>query len=272
MAGRPNTIRSNFTFTEGPVWIAEHQALLFTDVRENIVWRYRAPNKFEKYFTNTRGANGMALFNGNQLYMCQVDGRRIMKTTLPPSVDDPPPPIELVTDNFEGNRYNQTNDVAIRSDGNIYFTDPNFRGHNRDLNYLGVFRISPDKNITVIAKNFRPNGIKLSLDEQWLYVTNNNKIERFALDEEGTPSNPKTYAIANSTLDGMAIDDAGNLYAANKRGVEVFNPDGQSFGNMRMPGGGTVLNCTFGGPDRKTLFVTTGEALVSIEMPIPGRP
>ncbi len=271
MAGRPKTLRSNFTFTEGPIWIESQQALLFSDVRENIVWRYQAPNKFDRYFTNTSGTNGLAVFNGQQLYMCQVEGRRLMTATLPTSADDPAPQVSLVTDKFDGKRYNQTNDVTTRSDGNIYFTDPAFRPHPLELDYLGVYRISPSNEISVISKTLQPNGIIVSPDEKWLYVTNAERVERFELNEAGEALNPKTYAIAEAGIDGMTIDVAGNLYVAVRNGIEVMDTNGQSYGVLLTPNR-RATNCTFGGPDKKTLFVTTGTGgtLVSFEMPIPG--
>lgn len=275
-AGEPRLLRRGFTFTEGPVWIASQQALLFSDVRENTTWRYRAPDQFDKYISDTGGGNGLALTPDHKLIMCQVESRRIASLTLPRD-ESVPPPLMTVTDKFNGSsaglesgRYNQTNDAIVRSDGTIYFTDPAYRPHERDLEMTGVYRITPEGDVKLVTRDYYPNGIALSPDERWLYIVNRDRIERLELQQDGSAINPRTLLTTTSAGDGMAVDDIGNLYIATKV-IEVFTSGGRPLGEIQLPGSG-LTNCTFGGPDRKTLFATTADSLTSVPMPIPGLP
>lgn len=276
-AGEPKLLRDGFTFTEGPLWIASQQALLFSDVREAITWRYRAPDQFDKYLVDNGGGNGLAISPNHELIMCQVEARRITRLKLPHDTRSSPPELESVTAMFDGanqglksGKYNQTNDAVVRSDGTIYFTDPAFRPHARELDFTGVYRITPQGAVNLVTRDYYPNGIALSPDERWLYVVNGKRIERMALMPDGSASHPSTLLETKSDGDGMAVDDAGNLYIATQH-IEVFSPEGKPYGEIKLPGKG-LTNCTFGGPDRKTLFATTADSLTAIPMPIPGLP
>lgn len=276
-AGEPKLLRSGFTFTEGPVWLASQQALLFSDVREEITWRYKAPDRFDQYITDNGGGNGLAITPNHELIMCQVEARRLGRIVLPKDYNAVPPPLETLTaeyksgsDKHGSGKFNQTNDVIIRSDGTIYFTDPAYRPHKRELHITGVYRITPQGQVILVTADHYPNGIALSPDERWLYIVNRNKIERYELSDDGSAHNHKTLIETTSNGDGMAVDDAGNLYVATTQ-IEVFSPAGNSFGTIKLPGKG-LTNCTFGGSDRKTLYATTADSLTAIPMPIPGLP
>ncbi|MEM6780045.1 MAG: SMP-30/gluconolactonase/LRE family protein, partial [Planctomycetota bacterium] len=273
-AGQPVLLRSGFTFTEGPLWVASQQALLFSDVRESVTWRYQAPDQFDRYIEATGGGNGLAITPNGELIICQVESRTLGHLLLPVSHDERPPPLQVLADNFDGTssglasgRFNQTNDAIVRSDGTVYFTDPAYRPHQRDLEHTGVYRLTSDGEVHLVSRDYYPNGIALSPDERYLYVVNETKVERLELLADGSTRNPTTLLKTTSNGDGMAVDDAGNLYVATKQ-IEVFAPDGRAFGVIKLPGRG-VTNCTFGGRDRKTLFATTADSLTAIPMPIP---
>ena len=157
------------------------------------------------------------------------------------------------------------NDVIVRSDNNIYFTDPD----------QGFFRASPNGMVTGPLKQVnRPNGVELSLDENTLYVgdVGNQKITSFPLMADGTvdTANGKLFATARgNTVDGMAIDCAGNLYAGTNAGVEVYSSDGMYIGVVPT---GESSNATFGGADRKTLYVTSRSVLKAVTLAVPGLP
>lgn len=275
-AGEPLLLKKGFTFTEGPLWVASQQALLFSDVREQITWRFRAPDKFDRYIESNGGGNGLAITPEGELIMCQVNTRTLGRLQLPTKYEARPPKLKILADSFDGTslglksgKFNQTNDVIVRSDGTIYFTDPAYRPHERELDHTGVYCITPDGKVKLVTQDYYPNGIALSPDERWLYVVNRKHIERLRLHEDGSASDPTTFLVTQSSGDGMAVDDAGNLYIATNQ-IEVFSPAGKSFGAIKLGRG--VTNCTFGGPDRKTLFATTSGSLTAVPMPIPGLP
>ena len=188
-------------------------------------------------------------------------------------------PTVLVQD-FEGQNFSSPNDVTVRSDGNIYFTDPAWQVGNRPENHpQSVYRRAPNgdlsgagvfNNRVEALDNRRPNGISLSPDESLLYVavSDPNAILSYNLDAAGVPSASTTF-INGTGSDGMAIDCAGNLYLTSN-GVQIYSPSGDSLGSISVTG--STTNVAFGGPENKTLYITAGDSLYSVELNVPGFP
>jgi gluconolactonase len=165
----------------------------------------------------------------------------------------------------------------VHSNGTIYFTDPPLGLKNRtaELDISGIFRITPGGEVMLIegwATNRHPNGIVLSTDERTLFVSEDNaaKVWQIALDPSGAPAGASTpFTSTSTTPDGMAVDCAGNLYVATDNGIEVYDRSGKTkLGTVPQAGS----NCTFGGADRKTLYITKGDTLYWVRLNVPGLP
>jgi sugar lactone lactonase YvrE len=248
-----------FAFIEGPVWIGSLGTLFFSDNASSPterIWKLVPPSTTPQVFLENSGSNGLAVDNDDKIIITDQRAKRLTRV-------DPSSP-QMVTVVVPVGNY-KPNDVIVRSDNNIYFTDPD----------QGFFRASPSGMVTGPMKQVnRPNGVELSLDENTLYVgdVGNQKITSFPLMADGTvdTANSKLFATAQgNTVDGMAIDCAGNLYAGTNAGVEVFSPTGMSIGVVPT---GESSNATFGGADRKTLYVTSRSVLKTVTLAVPGLP
>jgi gluconolactonase len=185
----------------------------------------------------------------------------------------------VVADMYMGKRFNTPNDLTIRSDGNIYFTDPSFQAPSPlPQGMTRVYRRDPSGTVTPLTDNFNnPNGITLSLKEDFLYVAASNG-RRYPVMADGSLGSGADFAASNGG-DGMVIDCAGNLYVAKagSSNVAVFTPDGTSIGTISVPSseGIQVTNVAFGGADHKTLYITglqNKKGLFQVKLDIPGRP
>jgi gluconolactonase len=189
----------------------------------------------------------------------------------------------LGAQNFNGQRFNSPNDLVLRGDGNLYFTDPSFQAPGNPQGATRVYRISPEGVASVVDGSLgNPNGITLSPDGNNLYVTSSQGLRRYELDADGTPDAGTTIPLQQglNEADGMAMDCAGNIYTTEhgQRRVRVFDPDGNQLASFGGPGtfAGNVTNLAFGGPNRTTLFITTltqgGGGVYSTETNTPGLP
>jgi gluconolactonase len=179
-----------------------------------------------------------------------------------------------IAERFEGHRLNQPNDIVVRSDGTIYFTDPAFgdAASAAELDFHGIFRIAPGGGLTAERRGAvteLPNGVALSPDERRLYVSDyaSALVWVFDVATDGSLSKARTFVHVNSP-DGMAVDVAGNLYVAAANGVAVFAPDGKLWGAILVPR--TPSNCAFGGADGRTLYITAREGLYRMKLAHPG--
>jgi gluconolactonase len=179
--------------------------------------------------------------------------------------------ITTMADRFEDDRLNQPNDIAVRSDGTVYFTDP-FYGSDMarlDLDFHGVFRIAPDGSLTAELRgdtNDQPNGVVLSPDETRLYVANwaFSIVWRFDVAADGSLSEAETFVSTGRGPDGMAVDAVGNLFVTTDEGIEVFAPDGSRWGAIEVPK--RPANCAFGDADARTLYITAESALYRVRL------
>lgn len=256
------------TFTEGPVWFEGIDTLFFSDFSLGNptigrILTYTPGGDCEEFIANA-GTNGLAIAPDGNLLGCRHSDQTLTIFDLMTRE-----PTVLIADNA-GASFNSPNDVAVRSDGNLYFTDPTFLLGNRPSELPArAYRRDPSGALSVIDANGNTNGIMLSPDETLLYLSRpggqSNTIV-FDVDASGAVSNPTPFV--NFGSDGMAMDCAGNLYIT-QGGVRIFNPEGEPLGTITAPG---AANVAFGGPERRTLYITAGASLLSVELAIPGLP
>jgi gluconolactonase len=263
---------TGLAFTEGAVWLADRNTLFFSDIVFNNPTSGRilsfTPGGACETFIENAGTNGLVIgLDGNLL------GARHGDRTLTVFNLETLEPTVLVADNG-GVPFNSPNDIAVRSDGNIYFTDPNYGlGGAMAAQPPRAYHRDPSGALTVIDEEGNSNGITLSPDESRLYLSHlgspqGDNVLVFEIDEGGVPVNPQPF-IADRGSDGMGIDCAGNLYITQQGMVQVFAPDATQVGTILAP---NAANVAFGGPDRRTLFITAGTTLLSVELAIPGLP
>ena len=253
-----------FAFIEGPVWIGSvgTGTLFFSDNASSPnerIWKLVPPATTPTIFVAASGSNGLAVDNQDRIV----------------AADQRSPYGIVVFNNTSGNSgttiptTGRPNDLIVRSDDNIYFTDPD----------TGFYRITPAPAMTVSAamkptQGSRPNGIVLSPDENTLYVgdVGNKSITKYTLAADGTVMTATMAPFATAmrdTVDGMCVDCAGNVYAGTSGGVEVYSPAGTYIGTVMT---GESSNCTFGGADRKTMYVTSRAQLKYVTLAVPGLP
>ena len=247
-------VARGFQFTEGPIW--HNDALLFSDIPANTVYRW-TPEEGARVFLKPSGrANGLAVNTEGHLLLAQHDGQ------VGRHADNGT--VTALVDTYGGKRLNSPNDLAVASDGTIYFTDPPYGVDEEDrrLDFSGVYRLSPNGNLSLLTKKLpRPNGIDLAPNDSTLYVSDSRETRVWAYDvtTDGTVENRRSFATprdanADGTTDGMAVDVDGNVYTTGPGGVWVYAPDGQRLARIAVPKAPT--NVAFGGPERKTLYIT----------------
>ncbi len=240
---------------EGPVWIGD--ALLVShfgggptpDAR-----LYRVlPDGMVSVARARAGTNGLALGPGDRLYGASHELGAIVAFDLSDLAAAP----VTVAASYEGARFNGPNDLTLGSDGSIYFTDPDYQAPSpRPQRATRVYRRRPDGTIDVIADDLRqPNGVALSLDERTLFVGHASGLVAYPIDESGAVAGPRTSLDAiRGGVDGLGRDCAGDLYVTSGGAVIVLRPDGTQLGRLAAAG---ATNVAFGGPDRRTLYVTS---------------
>jgi gluconolactonase len=269
-------------WTEGPVWVPSMNALLYSDVPRNAIYRWTPDVGSVVWLTPSGytdtiprggepGSNGLALDAHDRLVIAQHGDRRIARLEAP--LDAPAPDFITISGDFDGGRYNSPNDLAMHSDGSVYFTDPPYgleQGESdpaKDLPTQGVYRVAPDGAATLLVDDLsRPNGIAFSPDEQTLYVANSDPdqavIMAYDVRDDGGIANGRV--LFDSWGDGMAVDTAGTLYVTDgRRGILVLTPDGTHLGTLVT--GERTSNCTFG-DDGSTLYATADAYLVRIRL------
>ncbi|WP_437660034.1 SMP-30/gluconolactonase/LRE family protein [Sorangium sp. So ce1182] len=275
-AGRPQRVRDGFEYVEGPVWVAEQGALFFSEIHlmaENApplngpkatIHRFVPPSSFE-VFIGDSSANGLGLHVDGNLIACTHDTRSVSVFDLGTKAR------RLVAERYMGKRFNSPNDVVVRGDGNVYFSDPDFQLSGRSELPMAVYRVSPSGDVSVVDTMDSPNGVALSPDGSALYAGEfGGPVWRYPLSADGSAGSAPELVANLVDADGMGVDCAGNLYVGWEGGVEVIAPSGEKLGTIE--GTGKASNVAFGGADRKTLYITAGPALYAVEMPVPGYP
>jgi gluconolactonase len=271
-------VRGGFHFCEGPVWVAGQSALFFSDmdmlapdanhVPPSTIHRMTLPGGTIDDFIVGSGSNGLALDVDGNILAATHDIQSLSRYDLASRAR-----VKLAL-SYMGQTFNSPNDLAVRRDGTVYFSDPDWQRGTRPaaIDATAVYRLSAGTEVTRVAALNEPNGIALSPDQTVLYVDDaDNEVLRFPLSADGSAGTP-TKLASLPTPDGMAVDCAGNLYVSTafQGTVEVIDPAGRSLGAIQVPG--QVTNAAFGGTAQRTLFITSGDSLYSIELEVPGLP
>src|SRR5438270_8076404 len=261
---------------EGPLWWKEGGYLLFRGT-DNRRWKYAPGQGLSVFKENTNAANGITRDMQGRLVACEAASRRIVR-------EEHDGGITVMASSFQGRPFNRPNDIVVKSDGAIYFTDPWTLAEppgETDLTFAGVFRISPDRGtLTLLVDDIlRPNGIAFSPDESVLYVNDSARrhIRAFNLAPNGTLARQTDRVIADlggpesGVPDGMKVDSAGNIYCGGAGGLYILDPSGKKLGRI-VHGYGNTSNVAFGGDDWKTGYCCTRASLGSFRIKVAGVP
>ena len=278
----PTIVGDNFAFTEGPVWVGNQNMWLFTDIPMNKIYSLDSNGNVNVWLDDSGFANGLSIDSNNNIWIAHHCGR-VSHTT--PSGEN-----NIVASTYNGKKLNSPNDIAIRKDGSIWFTDPMYgislEGFGCELRdeeqpVRGVYQI---KNGEVTLKTGSveiPNGIAFSNDEKFLYVANSadGVVYRYEVDGEELinkrpwvkiESGMKPHPMFGYIADGMQVDKNGNVYVSGgHEGFAIFSPDGKQLeliqpdaGSSESPMAGFVSNLAIGGPNNDQLMVSVGNQLV----------
>jgi len=260
---------------EGPVYVADENALYFTTVPKGGRVDIRrltldAPTRITTVRADANMANGMALDHEGRLLVCEQGSRS--RPARISRLDPTTGRIDTVVDEWRGLHLNSPNDVVVKSDRTIWFTDPSY-GHLQGFRpppELGdhVYRFDPhDGRLTVVADGFdKPNGLAFSPDERVLYVADSEArhVKAFDVADGRRLVGERLFAtIASGYPDGIKVDDDGNVYTTAATGVQIFDPGGALAGEIPLAG---AVNFTFGGPDRDVFFVTADDAIWAVQL------
>jgi len=258
-------VAGGYTFTEGPAW-SRQGYLVFSDVPNDTIWRFTPGEKPVLFREASNGANGNAFDSKGRLYTCESRTRRVVRT-------DGSGSLEVLAERWEGKRLNAPNDIVVRKDGHVYFTDPAFgwQAQARELDFYGVYHLSPKGELALIARpEGRPNGIGLSPDGRALYVANSDErnVRVYELDRQGRASNERVLiAGIDGPPDGLAVDERGNLYVAANQ-LFVYSPQGKLLHAIELAE--RPSNCAFGDVDLATLFITARTSVYAVRLGVRG--
>ena len=272
----PERIATGFTFTEGPVWHPYACHLTFSDILGNCLYRWNPAQGISVLRKPSQMANGNTYDLSGRLLTCEHATSRVTRT-------EPNGQVKVLVSHFRGQELNSPNDIVVKSDGSIYFTDPNSgRGkygvpRPQQLPFQGIFRLDPaDGSLTLLTDDLdKPNGLCFSLDEKQLFISDTNRfhIRVFDVLEDGTlGSSGRVWAEIPRTgvgvPDGMKIDQVGNLYCAGPGGVHLFDPTGAHQGLIPIPEHTT--NLAWGDDDLRSLYVTASTSIYQLRVTVPG--
>jgi gluconolactonase len=283
-------LAEGFKFTEGPIWFREGKYLLFSDPNNNTIYKYTADGQLSVFREKSGydgadiaeytqpGSNGLTRDRQGRLTVNQHGNRRVIR--LEPDGSE-----TVLADRYNGKRLNSPNDLVYKSDGALYFTDPPFGlprffdDLRKELPYSGVYRVSPDgKTVQLLTTDLRgPNGLAFSPDEKYFYVDNWDEkkkvVMRYEVQPDGSLINgvvffDMTSAPGEDALDGMKIDQRGNLYVSGPGGIWILSPQGKHLGTIITPM--HAHNFAWGDEDGKTLYLCARSGLYRIRLNIAG--
>jgi gluconolactonase len=279
-----------FEWSEGPIWDAPRQRLLFSDIPRNMIWEWSEAGGLKKFlqpsgytgadaFTGREpGSNGLTFNKAGELVLCQHGDRRIARLSGGKFV--------TLADNYQGKRLNSPNDLVFKSNGDLYFTDPPYglpKGADdprKELEFQGVYRLNARGELTLLTRELsRPNGLAFSPDEQTLYVANSDPdkaiVMAYPVKSDGTLGAGKVFFDVTAAAkekkpglpDGMKVSRDGTLWATAPGGILVYSPAGKHLGTLAT--GVPTANLTFG-DDGGTLYITADKNLVRLRTKVKG--
>lgn len=248
---------------EGPVW-RDGLGLLFSDIQGNKIYKWTSERGKEVYLSPSDNTNGLTYDLKGNLIAGQMGLRRIVRFENDGTQTS-------LADRYDGKRFSSPNDLVVKSDGSIFFTDPDFNipiGQKKELSFNGIYRISPKGVLQLLTTLALPNGICFSPDEKKLYVNDSqaHKIYVWDVINDSTITNKKLFFTIPVTgyADGMKIDGAGNIYCTCSSAVWVISPSGEQLGKINLPSNVSASNCAWGESDKKTLFITAGTSVYKV--------
>lgn len=274
-------IAHGLTFGEGPVWCPRRAQLFYVDIVGDTIWRWKPGYGSDVVLRPSGKANGLALDRQGRLIAAGWAARTIWRMEADGT-------IVALASRYEGRKLNSPNDLAVRADGSIYWTDSpgglfnvGMAGEDvqRYLDMQGVFRLSPDgKEVQLVIDDFvYPNGIAFSPDQSRLYANDSRlgHIRVFDVRADGSVHRGKIFhklaGIEPGIADGMKVDSLGNVYCTGPGGVHVIDPDGTLLGRIRIPGFHST-NLAWGDADWKTMYITTFTSVYRLRVNVPGIP
>ncbi len=262
-------------WAEGPIYFPAFDMLVWSDIPNDRLMRWGEGQSAAVLRYPSGKANGNTRDREGQLLTCESGGRRVVRTEADGK-------LTVLADRFNGKRLNSPNDIVVRSDSSIWFTDPDYgilsdytgdRAES-EIGACNVYRLDPKTGALSIATDtlVKPNGLAFSPHERILYVADSggshvqagpHNIMAFDAAEDGRLLNPRVFAeISPGVPDGFRVDEAGNIWTSAADGVHCIAPDGELIGKVRIPE--AVTNLTFGGPKRNRLFITAASSLYAV--------
>ena len=278
---RPASIEqlcTGFKFSEGPIWNPREQCLYFSDMPGDKRRRWSERDGVVEIRNPSNKCNGMTYDGAGNLYVCEhVTSALVMET--------PGGARKVLATHWQGKELNSPNDLVVRSDGTIYFSDPTYGRmpvfgleRNQDLDFQGVYRVSRDGVLHCEANDFsQPNGLCLSPDEKVLFVNDTTRahIRAFDVSPDGSLSGSRMFAedvgtgdYAEGVVDGMKCDEHGNIYVTGPRGIWVISATGTHLGVIRMPE--IAGNLNWGGREWNELYCTCSTSIYRVRMNVRG--
>ncbi|MEZ5790590.1 MAG: SMP-30/gluconolactonase/LRE family protein [Nitratireductor sp.] len=274
MGNAPVTqIATGFSWTEGPVWFGDANCLLFSDIPNNAIMRWTPGAGITTFRQPSNYANGHTRDRQGRLISCEHGARRVTRTEHDGS-------ITVIADSYQGKRLNSPNDVVVKSDGTIWFSDPhygimtNYEGYKAEQELpCNVYRVDPATgSMDAVATDFNcPNGLAFSPDESRLYIADTGRmfsddpqhVRVFDCSGDGRLSGGAIFHVIDpGCADGFRLDIDGNIWSSAADGVHCINPDGALLGKILVPE--LVSNVCFGGRAKHQLFMTATTSVYSI--------
>lgn len=283
-------LAEGFNWTEGPLWIPEHQMLLFADIPANSIYKWTRKDGLALYLKPSGytqniprggevGANGLLLDPAGHLVLCQHGDRRMARMSAP--LDDPQAEFVTLAAEYKGMKLNSPNDAVYRSNGDLYFTDPpyglekNVDDPLKEILFQGVYKLSPDGEVTLLLDSLtRPNGIAFLPGEETVIIANSDpgKVHWYAydLDEKGLLINGRLFFDASEASqsapgmpDGLKVDPKGNIFATGPGGIWILDPQGNALGRIKF--NHLVSNITLSNEDQ-SLYATADSKVLKIQL------